>query len=196
MFIKRLVLGAFAAAISAAAIAAPASADPAAAVCTINGSATASVNWTPNTGAYNFGPTGLGLVCVGVGVDSSNTPHAATATVNATSAGNFSNVVCGTGTAEDADPTTIGVVTTDTFLRNQLLNANLGYSIVFAAGTGALTWGNPLPRTVPTETGPVGGGAINISPWTPDQNGHFPGTPPGECTNGFNVAGVVAGVLA
>jgi hypothetical protein len=92
-------------------------------------------------------------------------------------------------------------------------DADLGYSIVFAGGQGTLVWSQSgavtLPATPTPNTGggapgpagwkPVGGGYINISPLLPIQGGTFPGPSPGtagtQCTNGFNVAGVVGAAI-
>lgn len=104
----------------------------------------------------------------------------------------FTNVVVGTGTAGKknvvptsvVDPLPSGVqdpadVSTAASI---LLNTNFGYQIVFAGGQGKLFWsatgGDPKPdlsafdpNTSSAPVGdkhvPVGGGAINISPWFP-----------------------------
>lgn len=233
MNFKRNVRLALLGSLATAAFAAPAHADvngwEMASVCTIEGSATADVDYMENRDAYNFGPTGLGIDCVYVGSDVTDvnwhgihkaipktvTPIAGLAEINATSAGNFHNLLCGTGTAADQDPTVVSVTTLidDPRAEQTFLDLDLGYHIGFVAMQGVLTWDHDSdeanggdrhdPNTVPTRTQPVGGGYVNISPWRGpghplgNQGGTFPGEPPnGSCTNGFNVLGVVAGVVA
>ena len=212
MTAKRIIMSALLGSIAAMAFAVPAQAATAEAVCTIEGSATANVQWVGNgtTSTYSFGPTGLGISCVFAVAGPGKVPEAGVATVTALSAGSFDNIVCGTGTAADPQPTVTQVAATPK-AQGLLLNADLGYHIVFAGGEGALTWGDnaspgvPDANTAPSSTAPVGGGFINISPWRGaghplgSQGGIFPGDPVSEgglCTNGFNVEGVVSGTLA
>ena len=222
MTVKRIIMSALVGSIAAMALAIPVQASKhthkKTASCTIEGSATASVQWQDLSGTFSFGPTGLGIDCVftskkaipGPG-DGPGSVEAGVAEVVAGSAGSFDNIVCGTGTAADDNPTVTSVTTTPDSpnAENSLLAADLGYHIAFVAGEGALTWGdnatpgNPDPNTSLSPTAPVGGGVINISPWRGadhplgSQGGTFPGTPPnGECTNGFNVEGAVVGDLA
>ena len=217
MTAKRIIMSALLGSIAAMAFAVPAQAATAEAACTIEGSATANVLWQDNgpTSTYSFGPTGLGIDCVFVVGPGKNTelgpdPEAGIAEVTGGSSGSFDNIVCGTGTAADPQPTVTAVTTTPDSpdAEFKLLNADLGYHIAFVAGEGALTWGDnaspgvPDANTAASQTAPVGGGVINISPWRPPdspvnpQTGIFPGDPPdGLCTNGFNVEGVVDGTL-
>ena len=221
MTVKRIIMSVLLGLIAAMALAVPVQAKIShkkTASCTIEGSATASVQWQDLGGTFSFGPTGLGIDCVftsrktipGPG-DGPVTVEAGIAEVVGGSAGSFDNIVCGTGTAADDNPTVSSVTTTpdSPTAEDALLNADLGYHIVFAAGVGKLNWGdnatpgNPDPNTALSATAPLGGGFINISPWRGaghplgSQGGTFPGNPPdGECTNGFNVEGAVVGDLA
>ena len=186
--------------------------------CTIEGSATASVAWQDLGGTFSFGSLGLGIFCVfvtkkNIGLSKGvGNVEAGVADVFGGSAGSFDNILCGTGLAADDNPTVSSVVTTPDSpnAEARLLGADLGYHIWFNGYEGVLTWGDdaapgfPDPNVVPTQTEPVGGGVINISPWRrPDtplspQWGTFPGDPLdpfGECTNGFNVLGTVGGTL-
>ena len=217
MTVKRIIMSALVGSIAALALAVPAQAQikhEAEASCTIEGSATASVAWQDLGGTFSFGPTGLGIDCVFVKKKKINlgvpSVEAGVAEVVGGSAGSFDNIVCGTGTAADDNPTVTSVTTTPDSPNAEaaLLGADLGFHIAFVAGEGALTWGdnatpgNPDANTTPSQTAPIGGGVINISPWRGaghplgDQGGTFPGSPPdGECTNGFNVEGAVSGTL-
>ena len=184
--------------------------------CTIEGSLEASVAWVGGNGTYRFRGSGLGIDCViVVGQTADGVAEAALAEVDFESAGLFDSYVCGTGTAADDDPTIMGVTTTPDSpnVEATLHGADLGYHVTFAGGEGVLTWGdnaipnNPDPNHplsgADVSTAPVGGGVISITPWRGrndprgDQQGTFPGDPPnGNCTNGFNVEGVVSGQLA
>ena len=213
MTAKRIIMSAVLGSIAAMALAVPAQAATAEASCTIEGSATASVQWQGGGGEYSFGPTGLGIDCVFAVAGDGKAPEAGLAAVTALSAGSFDNIVCGTGTAADDNPTVTDVQMIEPTPPSpnadaKLRAADLGYHIAFVAGEGALTWGDnaspgvPDVNTTASQTAPVGGGVINISPWRrPDspvnpQTGIFPGDPPdGLCTNGFNVEGVVDGTL-
>lgn len=179
--------------------------------CTIEGSATANVRWIGGLiDPYNFGPTGLGIDCVYTEakiVEGVPSASAGLAEVNVGSSGEFRSTFCGTGTAADPDAEATSVTTTPDSpnAEGAILSANLAYNIVFDSFEGELTWENPFPpggnniprpRRVPTSTGPVGGGPIDIWPWAPDEGGIFPGDfPDGFCTNGFNVEGTVEGLL-
>ena len=218
MTAKRIIMSVLLGLIAAMALAVPAQAKHVKRVnCTIEGSATASVAWQDLGGTFSFGPTGLGIDCVMpikkkfVPGDGPGGVEVAIAEVVAGSAGSFDNIVCGTGTAADDNPTVTSVTTTPDSpnAENALLAADLGFHIAFVAGEGALTWGdnatpgNPDANTTPSATAPIGGGVINISPWRGaghplgSQGGTFPGSPPdGECTNGFNVEGAVDGTLS
>ena len=219
MTVKRIIMSALVGSIAAMALAVPAQAQKQKhgdyAVCTVEGGATASVAWQDLSGTFSFGPTGLGISCV-FSKQKKDTKVVTAAEVGvadvvALSAGSFDNIVCGTGTAADDNPTVTSVTTTPDSPNAEaaLLGADLGFHIAFVGGEGALTWGDnatpgvPDVNTAPSLTAPVGGGFINISPWRGaghplgDQGGTFPGSPPdGECTNGFNVEGVVEGVLS
>ena len=181
--------------------------------CTIQASATASVNWIGGSGTYFWGPTGFGIDCIAVTAKGGKAlagAGAALVDVVMGSTGWFDNIVCGTGSVADDNPTITWVLTTpdDPGLEQQMLGLDLGYHIVFAATEGTLTWGdnatpgNPDPNTTLSSTAPVGGGHAQVSPWRANwdprggQNGTFPGTPPnGECANGFNIEGYVSGTL-
>ena len=221
MTFKRIIMSALLGSIAAMALAVPAQAQIKAghhwhASCTIEGSATASVAWQDLGGTFSFGPTGLGIDCifhkkkkVRVG-DGPTAVETGIAEVVGGSQGSFDNIVCGTGTAADDNPTVSSVTTTPDSPNSEaaLLGADLGYHIAFVAGEGALTWGDnatpgvPDVNTTASPTAPIGGGVINISPWRGaghplgSQGGTFPGSPPdGQCTNGFNVEGAVHGTL-
>ena len=218
MTFKRIIMLALLGLIAAMALAVPAqSKHQKKADCTIEGSATANVLWQGGGGTFSFGPTGLGIDCVFafkkkifVG-DGPAGLEVGVAEVVGGSAGSFDNIVCGTGTAADDNPTVTSVTTTPDSpdAESSLLNADLGYHIAFVGGEGALTWGDnaapgvPDVNTAPSLVAPIGGGFINISPWRGpghplgSQGGTFPGSPPdGQCTNGFNVEGVVGGSFA
>lgn len=208
--------------LAAAAFAASASASNAkTGVCTIQGNATANVNWASNTGTYNFGPKGLGITCLvaRVRVEGGEATEAVTiAQVSASSAGGFDNIVCGTGTAADNNPLVSSVTTfpDDPEVETAILNADWGYNVVFLAFQGLLTWDHDSdeanggqeinsPNSDLSETQPIGGGYVNLVPWHDDQapgeelfndpDGTFPGNPTGQCTNGFNVTAVVSATL-
>jgi hypothetical protein len=108
------------------------------------------------------------------------------------------------------------VIGNNPVLNGILAGADLSYNISFAGGNGVLTWEDlvgdadhlvPNPRTTQTATKPVGGGPINIAPWNsvthPGAPFYFPGDPlgtapapaTGKCTAGFEVHGVLSGVL-
>ena len=151
--------------------------------------------------------TGTGIDCVYV--DSRAAVPAGVAEIVGGSAGSFDNIICGTGWMADDNPTFTSVVTTPNSpaTENRFLATDFGYHVVLTGGQGTLTWGdnatpgNPDPNTSLSGV-PVGGGYIELTPWRGplhplgDQGGTFPGTfPNGQCTNGFNVEGVVAGTI-
>ena len=212
MTVKRIIMSALVGSIAAMALAVPAQAQGRKiGACTIEGSATASVLWLGGGGTFSFGPTGLGIDCFFVTGKSAGGFEAGVAELVLGSQGSFDNILCGTGTAADDNPTVTSVTTTPDSPKSEsvLLNADLGYHITFVGFQGFLTWGanatpgNPRPNTGGSSTEPVGFGVINISPWRGpghplgSQGGTYPGTPPfGECTNGFNVEGDVDGSIS
>jgi hypothetical protein len=160
------------------------------AACSVSGSASVSpyvaINGTAgNGGTYNFssGLGGLNLNCV---VDGNN--GVSVNLINVTSAGNYNNTVCGTGTA-DSTSNTINSITDEAGANNdaQLRAQNYAYHIQFAGGQGALTWTGSI----------TGGGAININPnWSTSNEPLAGGSNTNYCTNSFVVNGSVNGVIS
>jgi hypothetical protein len=197
MYMLGLRVGLPALAISALvslATALPAAADVQVA-CTLEGSTSAAVNWAGSNGAadtYNFGPSGMVLVCAGGGTIG-GMPHVGTAAVNPPPGGHFTNIICGTGTWT-SNPVTgpTVVVGSDPVLNAQLSSMNWAYTITFIAFQGLLIFSNGDP-----------GGYVNLAPWNsvthPGAPFYFPGDPlgtapppaTGKCTAGFDVHGVV-----
>ena len=213
---KRIIVSILLGSIAAAAFAAPAQAagiTKLKAGCIIEGSATADVDWRPNTGTYNFGPKGLGIDC-NYSVTRTQTKtetqilSTGTAEITASSAGNFDNIEgCGAlGTAADADPTVTSVTTSpdDPLAEQMLLNGDFGYNIVFKTfENGTLEWdhdadeaggGNPFTfGNLPEPSRPVGTGDISLVPWHDDQEpGEFLYNDPDGIYP--NIQGVMLGV--
>lgn len=192
--VTRAGLAGLGGALAALALAVPAQASTTANfACAMTGAATAEVLWVGGApSAYTV--NGLVFACAGAysttdyppnpgGAPASGGP--AVATVDATSTGIFTNIVCGTATATDPDPAHVATAVLDPGgdAKAILDETDFGYAIVFVGGHGALVWTGTGARWRPT-----GGGYVNI---TPDDS--FPVQPPpnGVCTHGFTLAGVV-----
>ncbi|MBV8200483.1 MAG: hypothetical protein JOZ15_07650 [Acidobacteria bacterium] len=164
-----------------------------AASCSVSGTASVSpavaiqgVN-PPNGGGYDFssGLGGLNLNCV---VDGNN--GVSVNLINVTSKGNYTNTVCGTGTATSTS-NTINSITDEANSGasndNQLESQNYGYKITFAAGQGVLQWTGSI----------TGGGAISISPdWSASNLPLNGGSDTNYCTDEFTVNGSVSGAIS
>ena len=134
-------------------------------------------------GTYNYGGP---ATCAGVFNGIPVVP--ALNNTNITSNGNYQNIVCGTGWAQD-----IGGANTVADGPGAADITNVGYEIPFLAGTGPLFIGTPFVSTAPDTLGtPLGGtyaglGVVHIQPVSPD-----------NCvttdTNEFSVAGAFVGV--
>ena len=135
------------------------------------------------TGSYHYtGPA----TCAGVFNSTPVVPALNNTTI--TSDGNYQNIVCGTGWAND-----IGGDGTVADGPGAADIANVGYEIPFLAGTGPLFIGAPFTSTAPNTQGQslggnyVGLGVVHIQPVSPD-----------NCvttdTNEFSVAGAFVGV--
>jgi hypothetical protein len=169
---RMLALSGLTGIVAALAIALPAQAvtGKVSAACAIQGHAHADVDILGGGGTYAFASFTAKCAVQAKG-------SVGTVDLSIASNGNFTNTVCGTGTATDPKPV-LTQTGGDPTVGAKLVAQNLGYTVTFAGGQGALTF---LPTASVT-----GGGPINISP---DPN--EPGT--GTCTKGFNVVGGIAG---
>jgi hypothetical protein len=136
-------------------------------------------------GGYNF--QGTNVLCAGV---FNGTPVTPLDPVTLTSAGDYANILCGTGWASDLDGsgTTLASPGIGTV-------SNVGYQIPFVAGNGPLVIGAGVSTAPPTLGDPitgdyVGAGAVHITP----QN--LPGGCSTQAVTQFDVAGgfVAAGL--
>jgi hypothetical protein len=217
---RRVAVGLATCAGIVAAGAAPALAEPSTTgdmgACAIDGHANANVNKVGGTGTYNF--TSFTADCAASDPTGSETDVFA---LSITSSGSFSNVVCGTGTADSTtqaiaslggpgslpaaiDPDQDGSVTEQVVPE---LPLKVHYGIVFAGGQGALTVVDTTARPTTHGDGPAGadgvggngddsgGGAISIR-FDSSAPPHLSNPADPVCTNGFNVDGAITLLLA
>jgi hypothetical protein len=141
------------------------------------------------TGSYTLsgtvGGTPLGLRCAGADTVAKT---AAVGTLDFNSAGTYTNIVCGMGTADSSGNTVVGSSTLagDSAITAALVTAvndpTTQYGITFTAGQGVFKWkagGKISGLGGPTD------GVISIT-----AAGDGGPTPP-NCTNHFTVAGVI-----
>jgi hypothetical protein len=159
----------------------PAEAAGDSASCSVTGSATTNpaVQLQGGSGSYSFdvsiaGSTALQFNCLGVNASG----QVDVETLSVSSTGTYSNIVCGTGSADGTNTgitaTSLGVPGT-TNLTGNWTGKNLSYHIDFVAGVGVLRF---------TDSGTSGGGVVTITASNPQTDGV-------NCTNGFKVVGVV-----
>jgi hypothetical protein len=185
--------------LGALAFAVPASASTDQGACVINGTATTNppVLLSGGSGSFSFasgqGTTPLHLICAGA---NTTTDEVGVADVNSNSAGNYTNTVCGTGSATSnvgqnslAAPVSVIFDTSATpHLGTDLTNAipGVAYGISFAGGQGTFKWGSAssiksLNAALPAD------GAISIGA-NFDANQQA-----GQCTTHFTVTGAITG---
>jgi hypothetical protein len=131
------------------------------------GPETPHVDLVAGCGTFNFSST----VCAGVSVG--ELPGLCTITAN----GSFNNMVCGTGTATGA-----GNVT-------GIDNGPVAFNITFVATIGVVTGTFSDPAEAGTENPDILDGVVQLGP---GGTGPLPDGPP-DCTNGFQVTGVIVG---
>lgn len=148
------------------------------ATCDVAGHTDATAQWLDGTGLY----TSMSLA-IGCTVAWEGTVDLVDADV--TSVGDFVNLVCGTGTAVDGDPTVNSVdsLSNDAQLEAAMAGQDYGYAILFGNDVGTLAFDGA------TAADPAGGGQIVIQP---DQTFNPGGFPSGTCASGWNVTGTVA----
>jgi hypothetical protein len=179
----------------AAVAASPAFADPGgAAACTVSGQALTNppVQLTGGGGTYSFNSNqgasaGLQLNCL-----AANTAgDAGVITVTTTSNGNYTNTVCGTGTADSTLNQITGVNvragTPGIGPWAQAQQDDLDYHIQFAGTVGALTFTSGAGQA-------TGGGPIQIADPTPANTAPFEAAHgANDCTTDFQVTGSLVG---
>jgi hypothetical protein len=144
--------------------------------CGVQGSATVSpaVKIGPNSGTYQF--QDLLFACEGT-----LNGQMDVATFDVTTAGNYNNTQCGTGSATSTSSS--AVVTQSVAGNNGVSVPSAPYSIAFQDGVGTLTFSSPAS----------GSGVVDIIPTGP-QAPPIGNTDPNSwnCTSSFNVVGEVS----